>query len=145
MQSDDRAPLPKVFKSTKTDKGTRKNSLSVSRKPCKHCGGVSHQSWQCHKKGRTEMVKSRLVKKGKVGKQWDLTRAKWFREHPQDVYDCYLRIAPDCWGSMRIEHTTLDHIKSRSRHPELRFVQSNLAPACWPCNIQKGSKDLEEL
>jgi 5-methylcytosine-specific restriction endonuclease McrA len=41
------------------------------------------------------------------------------------------------------KETTLDHIKSRSRHPELRLELSNLAPCCWRCNKEKGSKELE--
>jgi len=40
---------------------------------------------------------------------------------------------------------TLDHIKSRSRHPELRYDLDNLTPACYRCNSEKGSRDLEEF
>lgn len=39
---------------------------------------------------------------------------------------------------------TLDHKLSRSRHPELRFVLSNLVPCCMSCNTDKGSRSSEE-
>jgi 5-methylcytosine-specific restriction endonuclease McrA len=66
-------------------------------------------------------------------------------DHPAERYTCYLQISPDCPGTMRPEHTTLDHIQSRSRHPELRYVQDNLAPCCWACNELKGSKSVDQI
>lgn len=109
-------------------------------KPCRHCGAKFHQAWKCPHKDRSERVKVQKLKKGKVGKQWDKTRATWFKRNPQDFYNCYL-----CGKSMPPSTTTLDHIKSRSRYPELRFTLSNLAPCCWTCNANKGSKDLEQI
>jgi 5-methylcytosine-specific restriction endonuclease McrA len=46
---------------------------------------------------------------------------------------------------MKRAETTLDHVKSRSRHPELRYALTNLRPSCGPCNVMKGSLDLDEL
>jgi 5-methylcytosine-specific restriction endonuclease McrA len=114
-------------------------------KPCKYCGGYSHLSWKCPQKAIKERARVQRLKKGKVGKQWEKTRETWFKRNPQDYYTCYLQISPSCERVMLKERTTLDHIKSRSRHPELRFVLSNLAPSCWPCNLNKGSKDLEDI
>lgn len=38
----------------------------------------------------------------------------------------------------------LDHVLSRSRHPELTFDEQNLKPSCHDCNYAKGSLSLEE-
>lgn len=103
---------------------------------CKNCLKTSHYSYQCRYKG----VRTTLKKKGKIGKQWDLTRAKWLKDNPQAVFTCHI-----CGKPMLRKYMTLDHIKSRSRYPELRFVQSNLAPAHWECNERKGSKDIDEI
>lgn len=80
-----------------------------------------------------------LQKNGKYGKQWLATRKTWFRKNPpnhEGWYECYI-----CGKWIKPYETTLDHVKSRSRHPELRFVQSNLKPCCYDCNREKGSKD----
>lgn len=80
---------------------------------------------------------------GKVTKRWIEVRKEWFKENPPDengYYFCYL-----CNKRMTRAETTLDHKKSRSRHPELRFVKSNLAPCCWDCNSEKGSKNDNEM
>lgn len=115
-------------------------------KPCGWCRSEEHTSFYCRLKKRKPIaVKTGIKGAGKITKQWLKTRDTWFNRNPSEFYDCYLRISPDCWGSMKKEHTTLDHIKSRTRHPELRFTMSNLAPACYPCNKLKGSRDLEEL
>ena len=72
---------------------------------------------------------------GKVGKQWIKTRRKWIYLNP-GPWECYI-----C-GQWLVDYSlTLDHVKSRSRHPELRFELSNLRPCCWQCNYKKGSKD----
>lgn len=76
---------------------------------------------------------------GKHGKLWLKTRAKWFKMFPSEYYNCYL-----CKRSLLKYQVTLDHIQSRSRHPELRYEMSNLAPCCMKCNKAKGSMDLEE-
>lgn len=109
-------------------------------KPCKYCGSIEHLSWQCfNNPKRQEEMKSKL-KNGKVARAWIATRDKWFRKNRADYYICYL-----CGKRMPKNETTLDHIKSRSRHPELRNELSNLAPCCVTCNYSKGSRSLEEL
>lgn len=115
-------------------------------KRCKYCPGTDHTSFYCRLKPRAAIRAKKNPKAiGKYGKQWLITRATWFSRNPRERYECYLKLAPNCWGTMGQEHTTLDHIKSRSRHPELRFDLDNLAPCCWPCNVAKGSKDLTQL
>lgn len=46
---------------------------------------------------------------------------------------------------MDIEILTLDHVKPKSKHHNLRHDQDNLVPACWKCNEDKGTKELEEF
>lgn len=123
----------------------------IDRKPkkaCRVCGEFGHYSFQCFKGKKAQIVTKRLHPGGKYFKQWQLTRKTWFRNNPPDhagYYLCYLRISPRCFGAMKKVETTLDHIKSRSRYPELRFDQNNLAPCCPPCNELKGSRDLDDI
>ncbi len=85
------------------------------------------------------MKRSPLKRVGKITKKWIETKAKWFEINKAAYYFCYI-----CGKSMTRSQLTLDHIQSRSRHPELRFVLSNLAPCCWDCNTAKGSLSLEQ-
>jgi 5-methylcytosine-specific restriction endonuclease McrA len=113
---------------------------------CRYCDSIDHTQFYCRLKPRAAIkAKKSPAKIGKYGKQWLITRAQWFMDHPAYEYRCYLKISPYCLETMRPEETTLDHIKSRSRHPELRFVQSNLAPCCGPCNELKGCKNVEQV
>jgi len=77
---------------------------------------------------------------GNVGKKWLLTRDKWLEQNKAPYYFCYY-----CDKMMTRTELTLDHKKSRSRYPELRFKLSNLVPSCYPCNQEKGSLDSEEF
>lgn len=80
-----------------------------------------------------------LKRIGKVTKRWIETRHEWIKANPAP-WNCYL-----CSKPLEIDTLTLDHVKSRSRNPELRFELSNLQPACLSCNVDKGSKDLDDL
>lgn len=80
------------------------------------------------------------VKNSKLSKLWLATRRAWFKANEADLYICYL-----CGKWMLKNETTLDHIQSRSRHPELRFELSNLDTLCYPCNQRKGSLSLDEM
>lgn len=80
---------------------------------------------------------------GKKGKQWLAFRKKWLFNHPpnhEGFYTCYI-----CKRWIKANEVTLDHIKSRSRHPELVFDEDNMRPCCYDCNFKKGSRDLEEI
>lgn len=115
--------------------------LSVLPKPCKFCGALGHIAFTCRKKPKKPLkVAKKLKPRGKYGQQWIVTRETWFKKNPAEFYICYL-----CGKRMTPAETTLDHVKSRSRHPELRFNLENLRPACWSCQEVKGSKDLDEL
>lgn len=115
-------------------------------KPCKNCGSEKHTSTFCYQALRKPiLVKKRIARIGKVTKQWIETKHEWFKANPAETYNCYLRISPQCLRVLDKDQVTLDHVKSRTRHPELRFELSNLKPACRYCNELKASKDVEEL
>lgn len=100
---------------------------------------------------RTAIARSTkpINKMGKHAKQWLTTRATWIRKHPAPIrgqyWECYLQIHEWCPKLLTIETLTLDHVVSRTRDPSLRYTQSNLRPACMPCNELKGSRSLDEV
>lgn len=81
--------------------------------------------------------KTRLNPIGRIGRQWVETRHEWIKIHAGEVWSCYI-----CGTPLTLETLTLDHVKSRGRHPELRFDMDNLKPCCMSCNMAKGSRDL---
>jgi len=119
------------------------------KKPCKHCKGMGHFSYQCFTKPQKAIKKTPIKKVGKDTKQWFITRATWIRKNPPPIegiyWECYLRIHPWCPVRMDIRTLTIDHVVSRTRDSTLRFKQSNLRPACKYCNEMKGSKSLEDI
>lgn len=111
-------------------------------KPCKYCGKTTHTSLMCFEKPRKTFKQI-----GPVAAKWIEARKLWVKNNPPDAngyWYCYLKL-PGCHVRMKYEELTVDHIKSRTRAPEQRYEQSNLAPACANCNKLKGSRDLEEL
>lgn len=131
------------------------------KKPCKLCGMEGHFPYQCRlnvkkvlkrtalKPSTKPLKRSRLNKQGKHAKQWMITRATWIRNNPPPLegkyWRCYLHIHEFCLGVVDIDTITLDHVVSRSRDPSLRYLASNLKPACMRCNELKGSKSLDQI
>lgn len=74
---------------------------------------------------------------GKAGRLWLRARNKWFRLHPGEEFECYI-----CAKYLTRPEVTLDHVKPRGSHPELRYEQSNLEACCGRCQTAKGSKSL---
>lgn len=71
--------------------------------------------------------------------EWLKLRRKWIKNHPPNhagYYTCYI-----CGRWISKSEITLDHVKSRSRYPELVFDEANLRSCCMRCNKDKGSKD----
>lgn len=85
---------------------------------------------------------------GKKAKLSMATRSEWLQQNPSDhfgLWDCYLHISDSCLRRIDIDQLTLDHLYTRSAHPELIFDVNNLMPACLFCNQQRGSKSLDLL
>lgn len=109
---------------------------------CKNCG-QSFQRWTtvqnlCGKCQYNRYAKpAKPIKKvGKIAKKWIEYRKDWFKRNPEP-YNCYI-----CGIYLTVDTATLDHVLPRSGNPELRFVDSNIKPACFSCNQKKGSKRL---
>lgn len=106
---------------------------------CKHCESREHSSFYCFQKPRKPIRRVKRIRRhGKYYKKWQETRTEWLKQNNAPFYYCYL-----CGIRVKRSELTLDHIKPRSRHPELRYELANLAPCCWWCNTKKGSKVYE--
>lgn len=46
----------------------------------------------------------------------------------------------ECMKCGSRERINVDHIKPKSKYPELQFDLNNLQILCWPCNKEKGNK-----
>jgi len=123
------------------------------KKPCKHCKQMGHFPYDCRhnpKKVLKRAIRRTPIKKvGKNTKQWFNTRATWIRKNPPPIegqyWECYLQIHEWCPVRIDISKLTLDHVVSRSRDPSLRFNLDNLPPACYYCNLEKGSRSYEQV
>lgn len=90
--------------------------------------------------------KKPMKRMGKVGKEWLDTRNEWIKQNPpnhQGLWQCAIRISPQCLGWVDIDQLQVDHIKARSKRQDLRNEQSNLQPSCSYCNSEKSSKSLD--
>lgn len=106
---------------------------------CRYCGLSTHTTMGCFARPRNRTLSRKTIRRiGKYGRKWLKTRAEWIKQNP-GPWNCYI-----CGELLTLETLTLDHKKSRSRHPELRYDHANLAPCCWRDNQEKGSKDYEE-
>lgn len=104
-------------------------------KHCKFCDSTDHTLFYCPTK-----PKSTLVSNGKFYQKFYAVKRKWYKDNPPDhsgYYYCYL-----CGKALTKKETELDHILSRSRHPELRYELNNLKPSCHECNFKKGSREV---
>lgn len=82
--------------------------------------------------------KKQIANKGTQHKKWAKFRKKWKEEHRDEEKHCWI-----CGKYLKNGAFTLDHILPRSRRPDLVFEESNIKPACWECNLEKGSKVYE--
>lgn len=122
-------------------------------KPCRFCSLTSHFSYQCYKNPKRR--NATLKQAGKYTKQWEITKDTWYSRNPPDKYPyphyvCYLpghgewlrppgKLAG--FDNPLTVITTLDHVLSKGRHPELRDAIWDLRPCCPEGNREKGSKD----
>lgn len=112
-------------------------------KACKYCGGTNHTAFGCYLKRS-----ARLRKESKKSMEKRLAvREQWFELNPPDkngYWYCYLQIVPNCEKRLTKSTLQLEHVKSRARHPELKYEVKNLRPACAPCNHMKGSLNYDD-
>ena len=107
---------------------------------CSYCREIGHTAFTCRRKPRKPLqAKKRMKGIGAVGLKWIETRKAWIALHPAP-YACYY-----CRVPLELAELTLDHYKSRSRYPSLRYKLDNLVPCCAPCNEAKGSMDGDEF
>ncbi len=96
-----------------------------------------------------------LIKRKSIRKESVKARAKrielnneWLRLNPSDNkgrWFCYLNISTDCPKVLTAFTLQLEHVRSRARHPGLKWDINNLKPACGACNALKKSLDIEDL
>lgn len=147
----------------------------IKSNPCKLCGSDMHTKAFCrknpkyffreaHKQEEAERLrqpnpfkptpkakkepkplvrKVPVIRRGKHAKTWSIVRLLWFRNNPPNEFGWYQ--CGICGNPVHYTKTTIDHIIPRSRAPHLRYEPSNLQPAHWICNQQKGSKVYEPL
>ncbi len=111
---------------------------------CTYCGSLYHTSLRCQKKPRRPM---RQVAEKTLHKK-QATDREWYQLNPPSesgTWRCYLQLNKDCEKILTRSTIQLEHVKSKARHPELKYSVSNLKPACANCNKLKGSLDLEDL
>jgi 5-methylcytosine-specific restriction endonuclease McrA len=72
---------------------------------------------------------SRKLKLPYTNDEWQAARKDVFE---RDGKICYI-----CFGVA----TQVDHVKPKSKYPELALDRNNLKPVCWPCNRLKSTKD----
>jgi len=114
--------------------------LLRSNKHCILCDEIGHSRTQCLKySSRTPRNKPRYY--GKYTDKWRRTRLKWYSLNAPDhagYYYCHY-----CGVAITEAESTLDHIKTRSEAPELRYDLNNVVVCCWPDNSKRGSMKYE--
>lgn len=116
---------------------------------CKHCGSDEHTAFYCKAKPRTPIKRGKkpINRFGKQARQWSTFRKLYLEAHlpnAEGYYECYLQTVPECPRWLLPEQVTLDHKKSRSGNPQLRFNEENIGISCFFCNGHKGSLSLEK-
>lgn len=53
------------------------------------------------------------------------------------IFERYGKVCLKCGATTQIQ---VDHIKPKSKFPELTYDINNLQPLCWPCNKQKTNR-----
>lgn len=115
-------------------------------KPCELCGSIFHYPYQCRLNPKTrKFIRHEAPKTRQKRVQ---TAKAWHEANPPDEYgywDCYLKISPGCYVRVNLQTLNREHVKPKTRHPELKYEVTNIKPACPPCNALKESRDLENI
>lgn len=125
----------------------QKRRISPFPKPgytCKWCGNTTHFSMSCFQRPKKPIAKEAdYTRKRRLA-----TRRAWFnanKPNTQGLWSCYLKIAPECPKMVGGSNIELEHVRSKTRSPKLKFEILNIKAACGLCNKLKGSWSLEDL
>lgn len=126
-------------------------------KRCSFCHEPGHTAFYCKKRPRKVIERKPikaatrpLNKLGKYALLWIDTRKAWISKFGSEGHLCHYCGKLLSENPVLIEQDmalklTLDHLDARTRDPKLRYVFSNLVPACGPCNKLKGSVNHDEF
>jgi hypothetical protein len=102
------------------------------------------------RKERAERVKLKIVefaedRKRKIEEakqfysspEWNLLRKQVIKERGRVCAECGCKIK-------RNDDVTIDHIKPRSKYPDLALKMDNLRVLCRSCNSRKGNREFED-
>lgn len=84
----------------------------------------------------------------KNGHRWrqvsNLAKRRWTRDGTPTCHLCLQPIDTDAPAKSEWS-LSCDHIIPVSVRPDLEYTLSNLAPACWQCNVVRQDRPLEEI
>lgn len=85
--------------------------------------------------------RKRISRYGKAAKLWRSVREKWIATHPEP-WNCYI-----CAVRLDSDTLTLDHVipRSNAKNYANRHDDTNIRPACFRCNSEKGSKHVDNI
>ena len=102
---------------------------------CAVCGKRAYSGYCVRHKPKKPVNRLRRPRKaGKHSELWAEFRKQWLIDNPPP-YICGI-----CGRAVHPDSVVLDHIIPRSNRPDLRYNSSNIQPAHWACNGDKGSK-----
>lgn len=126
-------------------------------KSCTICHSPSHTQFYCRKKARAQLRRKSQLRPSRKPLKVESDKARtmrirtykaWIKANPPDergYWYCYLQISSLCPVQLKRETLTLEHVKSRSSHPHLKYDIGNIKSSCRFCNRAKGSQSLEQL
>lgn len=111
-------------------------------------GNTTYEQWSLAEQRRRDALEDLRVAaeaaKPKKRRHKRLARERFLRssEWLEAREACFERLGRLCLQCGSADQIQVDHIKPRSKFPELALVQSNLRPLCWPCNKAKAARVL---
>lgn len=119
-------------------------------RPCTRCGSAWHTGFTCPRRQRKPIqtrkplqAGRRMKRVGRIGKALLDQRAQYFHDNPPPYYCIYCLVVGIDTPIMQ-EDAQVEHGKSKTRHPALRFVKDNLYVSCAFHNEDKRSRDIDE-
>jgi len=82
-------------------------------------------------------IKERRLIKGK-----DFYNCSWYRNLRSQIFSIYLKRCMKCSSKKKL---VVDHIKPRSKFPELELCPGNMQILCDSCNVEKSNKYIKDF